>query len=457
MDFFINLFKFFFKKRPLKRKKIEKLINSSDVFCVLPFKHILLQPAGTTTACCMSADIIKNTDGTDLQWDSIDFDKELWQNEFYQELRTNMIKGIKSNTCRNCYEMEKTGSSSYRNGQNQRFLNNLYGTPFREPRTEIESINVITGNNHGHPTDWDVRFSRLCNLKCRMCSSMESSQIYKEGKEHPHLQKFKGHAELAHDVYDFGEKDPSYVIKTLPHVDRLKILGGEPTLDPQVQEVLDEAIRIGKNDIYLDITSNLTNVTDRWLESLGRFKDVQLQFSIDGYDKTNEYIRSPSKWVQVEENIRRYLNFEAETDTNWMLSFHQTVSIYNIFDFWKVHKWIESLRTEDKFERLEAAFPYHTYVLHTPPELDARILPLEYRPKILENFNKYRSNINSNLATIGVKSVIDLLENYSQPDNPDKLLKLCKERSNAVDKVRGQYIKDYIPQVANVLNSINSG
>ena len=40
-------------------------------------------------------------------------------------------------------------------------------------------------------------------------------------------------------------------------------------------------------DIYLDITSNLTNVTDRWLESLGRFKDVQLQFSIDGYDKTN--------------------------------------------------------------------------------------------------------------------------------------------------------------------------
>ena len=255
----------------------------------------------------------------------------------------------------------------------------------------------------------------------------------------------------------FGEKDPSYVLNTLPHVDRLKILGGEPTLDPKVQEVLDEAIRIGRDDIYLDITSNLTNVTDRWLESLGRFKDVQLQFSIDATEKTNEYIRSPSKWVQVEENIRRYLNFEAETDTNWMLSFHQTVSIYNIFDFWKLHEWIESLRPEDKFKRLEDGFPYHMYVVHTPVELDARILPLEYRPKILEDFNKYRPNISQNLSTIGIESVLDILKNNSRPENADEVLKLCKERSIAIDKVRGQYINDYIPQVANVLNSINSG
>ena len=83
-------------------------------------------------------------------------------------------------------------------------------------------------------------------------------QIYKEGKEHPELQQFKGHAEPVHDEYNYGEKDATYVLKTLPQVDRLKILGGEPTLDPQVQIVLDEAIRIGRDDIYLDITTNLT-------------------------------------------------------------------------------------------------------------------------------------------------------------------------------------------------------
>ena len=441
----------------LNRKQIEELIKTSDVFCVLPFKHALLQPSGRVAICCMSPDHVPNETGEEILWQSVDFDKDIWQNAFYRKLRTNLINGIKSIKCYRCHEQEDTGSKSYRNGQNQRFLNNIHGAIDTEPRPEIESINVITGNNHGHPTDWDVRFSRLCNLKCRMCSSMESSQIYKEGKEYPHLKKFPYFAEEAFDVYDFGEKDPSYVIKTLPYVDRLKILGGEPTLDPTVQEVLDEAIRIGRDDIYLDITSNLTNITDRWLESLGRFKDVQLQFSIDATEKTNEYIRSPSKWVQVEENIRRYLNFEAETDTKWMLSFHQTVSIYNIFDFWKLHEWIESLRPEDKFKRLEDGFPYHMYVVHTPVELDARILPLEYRPKILEDFNKYRPNISQNLSTIGIESVLDILKNNSRPENADEVLKLCKERSIAIDKVRGQYINDYIPRVANVLNSINSG
>lgn len=437
----------------LNRKQIEKLINTSDVFCILPFKHMVLQPSGTTTACCMSPDIITDNDKNELEWDKVNFDKELWQNEFYQKLRTNMIKGIKSNTCRNCYEQEDTGSNSYRQGQNKRFLNNVHGVDDVLPRSELSTINIVTGNNYGHPTDWDIRFSRLCNLKCRMCDSISSSQIYKEGKEHPELQQFKGHAEPVHDEYNYGEKDATYVLKTLPQVDRLKILGGEPTLDTQVQIVLDEAIRIGRDDIYLDITTNLTNVTDRWLESLGRFKDVQLQFSIDGTEKTNEYIRSPSQWVQVEENIRRYLNFESTTDTNWMLSFHQTVNIYNIFDFWKLHGWIESLRAEDTFARLEAEFAYHTYVLHTPVELDARILPLEYRPKILENFNKYRPCIEQDLSTIGMQSVIDLLENNTQPENPTELLELCKRRTDAVDKVRGQHLKNYIPQVATVLNS----
>ena len=88
-----------------------------------------------------------------------------------------MIKGIKSYTCNRCYEQEDTGSKSYRNGQNQRFLNNIHGSRDNAIRSdiEIETINVVTGNNHNHPTDWDIRFSRLCNLKCRMCSSMESS------------------------------------------------------------------------------------------------------------------------------------------------------------------------------------------------------------------------------------------------------------------------------------------
>ncbi len=423
----------------INRKQIKDLIKTSNVFCILPFKHMLLEPSGQVSVCCMSFGNVINDNNRPIEWDKVKFNNELWEGSFYKKLRTNMIKGVKTDVCKRCYGHEDTGSFSYRNGQNQRFLDNIT----ERSKIEIKSINVVTGNNYKHPTDWDIRFSRLCNLKCRMCDSGSSSQIHKEGNEHPQLQKFRGHADPVTDKYNYDEKDATYVLKTLPRVDRLKILGGEPTLDPQVQIVLDEAIRIGRDDIYLDITTNLTNVTDRWLESLGRFKDVQLQFSIDGYDKTNEYIRSASRWPQVEENIRRYLNFKAETDTNWMLSFHQTVSIYNIFDFWKVHEWVESLRAEDKFERLEQN-SYHTDIIHTPPDLDPHILPIPYRAFILRNFNKYKPKITQNLATIGIESIITLLERHAQPENANELLQVCKERTDAVDKVRGAYIKDYI-------------
>ena len=458
MDFFINFFKFFRKERPLKRKKIEKLIKSSDAFCILPFKHMLLQPSGEATICCMSDVKIRDDNNKVIEWPKVNFKEQLWEGSFYKKLRSNMIKGIKSEECKRCYEMEETGSKSYRNGQNQRFLNNtqgtgkqgekLYGTTDTPRRADLEitSIDVTTGNNHGHPIDWDIRFSRLCNLKCRMCDSASSSQIYKETQDNPQLQPYLGHAIGEEDhKFNYGEKDATYVLGTLPHVDRLKILGGEPTLDPQVQEVLDEAIRIGRDDIYLDITTNLTNVTDYWLKSLSRFKDVQLQFSIDATGKTNEYIRTTSHWPQIEKNIRRYLNFEIESNTNWMLSFHQTVSIYNIFDFWKLHEWVESLRAEDKFNRIETEFGYHCYVLHSPAELDAKILPLEYRAEILNNFNQYRPNIKQTHEDTGIQSVITLLESNTRPEHADALFEYCKKRTKAVDKVRGHYIKKYIP------------
>ena len=127
--------------------------------------------------------------------------------------------------------------------------------------------------------------------------------------------------------------------------------------------------------------------------------------------------------------------------------------MYNIFDFWKLHEWIESLRKDDKYNRLDQEQAWHVYDLHTPPELDPHLLPIPYRAVILKNFNNYRSNIKTDLASIGVESIVTLLERHAQPKNVDDLLKLCKERTRIFDKVRGHDIKDYIPEVATVLNS----
>ena len=477
----------------INRRQIEKLMRDSNVFCILPFKHTLLQPRGTATICCMSPDPIPTNDnfirwdkideqreykgdGSDvlvskdgeaividateilehladgweeidfekvmqeaIRWEEVDFEKKIWQGDTYQRIRKNMLTGKKSYECRNCYKVEDSGSESYRNGQNK----------FELKHPEINNINIKSGNDFEQPVDWDIRLSRLCNLMCRMCNRNESSQIAKEADSNPDiLLDYKSRA----TTFNYGEKDATYILKTLPNMKRLKILGGEPTLDPQVQLILDEAIKIGKTDLRLDITSNLTNVTDKWLESLGRFKEVQLQFSIDGVGKTNEYIRWPSKWIQIEENIEKYLTFKGETNTNWYLSFHQTVSIYNIFDFWKVHEWIESLRTKDKYNRIEnlPEVSWHTYLVHYPTELDpSNVLQGNQKKEILEKFKAYRPNIKDTSGFTGVQSIVTLLEDTTEA----KEIKSCKYRTEVIDKIRNVNIKDYIPAVATVLNS----
>ena len=72
----------------LNRKQIEKLIETSDVFCVLPFKHILLQPSGHSSTCCMNPLRNRDNNNETPQWDKIDFNKDLWQNRWRNLLST---------------------------------------------------------------------------------------------------------------------------------------------------------------------------------------------------------------------------------------------------------------------------------------------------------------------------------------------------------------------------------
>ena len=58
----------------INREQIEKLMKESNVFCILPFKHTLLQPRGTATLCCMNPDSITKDDKP-IRWEEVDFEK----------------------------------------------------------------------------------------------------------------------------------------------------------------------------------------------------------------------------------------------------------------------------------------------------------------------------------------------------------------------------------------------
>lgn len=54
---------------------------------------------------------------------------------------------------------------------------------------------------------------------------------------------------------------------------KIKMIGGEPTVSPDMFKLLDMATEmdVAKN-IELSFYTNITNMQDKWLEQLGQFK-----------------------------------------------------------------------------------------------------------------------------------------------------------------------------------------
>lgn len=72
----------------------------------------------------------------------------------------------------------------------------------------------------------DLRTSNLCNLKCRMCGPGSSSQWNAEVADNPELRKW--HRPVREEVME----DLGYFVGL--DLYQIKLLGGEPTIDPIV-------------------------------------------------------------------------------------------------------------------------------------------------------------------------------------------------------------------------------
>ena len=97
-------------------------------------------------------------------------------------------------------------------------------------------------------------------MKCGMCTSSDSSLIAKERGE---------------TVYQFNSKNVYDL--DLSKLKRIKILGGEPSIQPQVYEFLNYFLKTYDNRPSLHFTSNMTNVNKRWLDIIDKFGEGEIR------------------------------------------------------------------------------------------------------------------------------------------------------------------------------------
>jgi sulfatase maturation enzyme AslB (radical SAM superfamily) len=257
-------------------KKISKI---NDTFCVLPWVHLYIGVDGKVLPCCVA-------DQTFPLGDTLTHSvEEILQSEKFNNLRNNMLTGIRSRECARCYEQEDSGLQSSRVTHNKEWVN-----PNEKYQRTIDSVS---------PKSLDIRINNLCNLKCRMCSSYFSSAIAKEDATLYNISIPTTTSVQRKNIL-------AQVSPFLKDVEQIYFAGGEPLIIKEHYDILQGLIDCNNTSLDLGYNTNFTtinfqkyNVFDFW----NKFQNVTVGASLDAHSAVAEYIRFGTVWKHIESHL----------------------------------------------------------------------------------------------------------------------------------------------------------
>jgi sulfatase maturation enzyme AslB (radical SAM superfamily) len=374
---------------------------------------------------------------------------DAWNSNEMKRIRTAMVSGASLEGCQVCYLQENSGRTS-----NRQFSNDEWAAKLGE--TELYKLvdqAVLTGGELDYSIAYlDLRLGNLCNLKCRMCNPFNSSQI---AKEHMELEK-KDEAYKVVWARTFGKFDPrvndiqewfdspvlwDQVIDLIPSLKKVYMTGGEPTLIANNFKFMEECLRKDRRDIVLFFNTNCTNVNKKFTNLIGQFDRVNINASIDGTGVVNDYIRAPSHWEQLSENVETLAQMP-----NVVLGITPTVQVYNIFNLVDTLKWVDELNKKYK-KNIFIDFLINVH----PSHLSVTILPDEIRHKVANELIEYRTQFvnerTHELTANSLNGIIGLLQKPGASDSVEQL-KRFKIYTESLDKERGQDINSISKELA---------
>jgi MoaA/NifB/PqqE/SkfB family radical SAM enzyme len=383
----------------------------SKTFCAAPFAHMYVHKNEDIKMCCISKEYKMASPSTE-----IDLEKR-WKSDYYKNIRQQFLDGEEPSICTSCFTTERNNGRSDRMNFNDRY-------EFLEP-------NVETGNQYGSPIDLDIRPGNLCNLKCRMCGPESSSQLEKERIQYTEL--FGNYSSKVYQPAGvFSEKNIDFLLKNADKGDHIKFLGGEPTIMPEVSDMLDNLIENGKSHINVMITTNCTNSIKSFTDKLNKFSHLSFNYSVDGTGNVVEYIRHPVNFKTIEKNIKLYHKMTTGVDN---ISF--AFQAYNLFNLYDTIKWAADLGVRVRPELVE--YPQWCSVLSIPKKI--RDFELNRTKQLMLADEKYAEWIIHPLSNI-IPTIDRILE-----DDREYPVKNLAEMTKNFDIARTQHIKDFIPEV----------
>ncbi len=261
----------------------------------MPWIHLHVGQKGNAYACCVANIPFGNINEQSFE--------EVWNGEPIKAIREKFAKGESDNRCKVCQKVEQAGGKSIR----------------LETFEKYEKTDLSSG-----PFYFDIRFSNVCNFKCRTCWHGASSKWFEDAKA---LKRSLTESAIIKNVDDFDDFISKFGDKLL-NSKEIYFAGGEPLVTEEHYLLLDYLLEHNRTDILLRYNTNFSILKFKGRDILQyweRFSNVEVMASLDEIEEKGEYVRSGFDWNQFLDNRRK-----LDTLNNVKFKVAPTISVFNI-------------------------------------------------------------------------------------------------------------------------------
>lgn len=453
-------------KNPLASDEVKQIVldRFQDIYnflengCPLLWNHISTFSNGDVRMCCemigKEANYGKSyTDDDQVVSVHTHSLEQARNSKTVKHLRKLMLDGHRPIECQQCFHRESLGMESKRTGSLLQYNGEMAW--YAKETSEDGTINT----DQIPLRNLDLRFGNTCNLKCRSCGPQDSNLWYNDylelnsegqdtmpmwfyGNKKYKLEKGDRSAFINSKDFEWQDRSRFYsdLLKNLHNTTTIYFTGGEPTVIKKHKQMLEYCIEkdLAKN-IYLEYNTNLhatpTYLSEYWTE----FQQVNIGASIDGYGSVQGYMRPPSSWDSVKNNLLKLNNLNQE---NLKIRISPTFSIMNILNLPKLADWLLA----QQLNNINPMLGNHT--LYYPEEYSVQVLPSEVKRYVLAYYESWFLTVPESFE-LEFRPVLDYM---MQDDKSDKL-KNFFDKTKKLDEIRGESFSQGLPELYGVLKS----
>ena len=428
-------------------------LKKNKTFCPYPFKAALLEHSNDTVVpCCRwnSNSLVRqsknylNTDNRDQVMD---------YKNYFDIVREKMIKGEPVQECTKCYQQEHDGLNSMRSSALNDFVEDTKALEKKQSNRGPKGLSQeITIPKLEY---LEIESGRYCNLKCRSCGPGFSSSWDEDVTGNNQvLTNFYG---SKHDVFDdlqgktrTNDSLALLTYKDSQYLNEIKVTGGEPFLTDSFLKFLENLVEWGiAKNIVLDVFTNSSFFPkEKHTQMLTKFKQVDINLSIDAIGERNDFLRKKSKWQVVQDVAKRWEELSIQNN-NISIRISHTVTIFNSLYFDEFLNWCN---THFDKKTINSDF-VHVAVAYGPDYLSVRNFSRPIKEKLLQivtkQWNESNRLFSKSLVDQKFKRIVTALDSTDLKDPIDSVF---EEKTEMFDKIRKEDWRTTFPKLVEVFD-----